>query len=40
MSPETREKFRTALRAELPAAPDGRITVPAVASAVKGRVPG
>jgi len=39
MSPDARERFRNELRQELPPGPDGRITVPGVASAVKGRVP-
>jgi len=39
MTPETRERFRQALRAELPVGSDGRIHIPAVANAVKGRVP-
>lgn len=39
MAPETRERFRAALREQLPAGADGQIRVPAVANAVKGRVP-
>lgn len=38
MAPDVRERFREALRAQLPAGADGRIIVPAVANAVKGRV--
>jgi ubiquinone/menaquinone biosynthesis C-methylase UbiE len=39
LSPEARERLRDALRHELTPGPDGRIAVPCVASAVKGRVP-
>ena len=39
MSPEARERLRNELRQELATGPDGRITVPGIASAVKGRVP-
>jgi ubiquinone/menaquinone biosynthesis C-methylase UbiE len=39
MAPETRERFRAALREHLPTGADGRIRVPAIANAVKGRVP-
>jgi SAM-dependent methyltransferase len=40
LAPDVREQFRTKLRAELSPGADGRITVPAIANAVKGRVPG
>ncbi len=40
MAPEQREELRSAVRNQLSSGADGRITVPAVASAVKGRVPG
>ena len=39
MAPDVRERFRAALRDQLPAGADGRLRVPAVANAVKGRVP-
>jgi len=38
MPPDEREKVHQALRAELRPGSDGRVTVPAVASAVKGKV--
>lgn len=38
MPPEQREKVRQALQSELRPGSDGRVTVPAVASAVKGKV--
>jgi ubiquinone/menaquinone biosynthesis C-methylase UbiE len=37
MTAETRDHFRNELRREMPPGTNGRITVPAVASAVKGR---
>ena len=39
MLPEARERLRNELRRELIPGHDGRVTVPGVASAVKGRVP-
>ncbi len=39
MPPDQRERVREALRGELASGVDGRVTVPAVASAVKGKVP-
>jgi ubiquinone/menaquinone biosynthesis C-methylase UbiE len=39
MPQDQRERLRTALRDQLRTEPDGRITVPGIASAVKGRVP-
>ena len=39
MAPEVRERFRAALSDQLPVGTDGRIRVPAIANAVKGRVP-
>ncbi len=39
MAPEQRERVHEALRAQLTPGTDGRVTVPAVASAVKGKVP-
>jgi hypothetical protein len=39
MPPDQRERLRQAVQAELPLAPDGRVTVPAIATAVKGKVP-
>jgi SAM-dependent methyltransferase len=39
MAPDQREAVRQALQAELRPGADGRVTVPAVASAVKGKVP-
>ncbi len=39
MPPDQRERVRQALQAELRPGADGRVTVPAVASAVKGKVP-
>ena len=40
MPPDQRERMRLAVHSVLTPRPDGRITVPAVASADKGRVPG
>jgi SAM-dependent methyltransferase len=40
MSQSTRDKLRTQLRKQMPAASDGRIVYESFANAVKGRVPG